>query len=71
MVKVCGRSLCVPLKIIFENTLATGIFPEANVTPVHSKNDKQKFKLPTYFASLNPSQDLKGLSLKDYVITLM
>ena len=47
MVKLCGEHLCVPLKIIFENILETGIFPdqwkEANVTPVHKKNDKQKF----------------------------
>ena len=45
MVKLCGEHLCVPLKIIFENILETGIFPdqwkEANVTPVHKKNDKQ------------------------------
>ena len=45
MVKLCGEGLCVPLKIIFENILETGIFPdqwkEANVTPVHKKNDKQ------------------------------
>ena len=37
--------MCVPLKIIFDNILETGIFPdqwkEANVTPVHKKNDKQ------------------------------
>ena len=45
MVQLCGQHLCVPLKIIFENILDTGIFPdqwkEANVTPVHKKNDKQ------------------------------
>ena len=45
MVKHCGKSLCIPLKIIFDNILETGIFPdqwkEANVTPVHKKNDKQ------------------------------
>ena len=45
MVKLCGQHLCVPLKIIFDNILETGIFPdqwkEANVTPVHKKNDKQ------------------------------
>ena len=44
MVKLCGPHLCVPLKIIFENIIRTGIFPdqwkEANVTPVHKKNDK-------------------------------
>ena len=35
----------MPLKIIFDNILETGIFPDqwkaANVTPVHKKNDKQ------------------------------
>ena len=35
----------MPLKIIFDNILRTGIFPdqwkEANVTPVHKKNDEQ------------------------------
>ena len=45
MLKLCGMHLCVPLKIIFDNILKTGIFPdqwkEANVTPVHKKNDKQ------------------------------
>ena len=45
MVKLCGQPLYLPLKIIFENILETGIFPdqwkEANVSPVHKKNDKQ------------------------------
>ena len=45
MVKLCGHNLSVPLKIIFENIIKSGIFPdqwkEANVTPVHKKNDKQ------------------------------
>ena len=45
MVQLCGQHLCEPLKIIFHNILKTGIFPdqwkEANVTPVHKKNDKQ------------------------------
>ena len=45
MIKLCGNDLSVPLKIIFDNILETGIFPDqwkaANVTPVHKKNDKQ------------------------------
>ena len=44
MVKLCGHHLYLPLKIIFDSILATGLFPdqwkEANVTPVHKKNDK-------------------------------
>ena len=47
MSKLCGEHLCVPLKIVFDSILETGIFPdqwkEANVTPVHKKNDKQTF----------------------------
>ena len=35
----------MPLKIIFDNILETGIIPDqwkgANVTPVHKKNNKQ------------------------------
>ena len=45
MIQLCGEHLCIPLKIIFQNILKTGIFPdrwkEANITPVHKKNDKQ------------------------------
>ena len=45
MLKLCGHHLGVPLKIIFDNILKTGIFPDqwkvANVTPVHKKKDKQ------------------------------
>ena len=45
MLKLCGEELSVALKIVFDNILETGIFPEqwkqANVTPVHKKNDKQ------------------------------
>ena len=41
MLKLCGHHLGVPLKIIFENILKTGTFPDqwkvANVTPVHKK----------------------------------
>ena len=45
MIQLCGERLCIPLKIIFQNILETGIFPdrwkEANITPVHKKKDKQ------------------------------
>ena len=41
MIKLCGQHLCVPLKIIFDNIIRTGVFPdqwkETNVTPVHKK----------------------------------
>ena len=45
MIELCGNHLATPLKLIFDNILATGIFPsqwrKANVTPSHKKNDKQ------------------------------
>ena len=41
LLKMCGDTLVVPIKIIFLNILRTGIFPaqwkQANVTPVHKK----------------------------------
>ncbi len=44
MIKVCDSALVLPLKLIFENCLSKGIFPEtwkcANVVPVHKKNEK-------------------------------
>ena len=43
-IKVCRQSLILPLKIIFENSLKKGKFPEiskkANVVPVHKKKTK-------------------------------
>ena len=45
MIKLCPNALCAPLKLIFNNILATGIYPDqwkmANVTPVHKKDNKQ------------------------------
>ena len=48
MLQLSGPYLYLPLKIIFTNIIETGIFlaqwKEANVTPVHKKNDKQLVK---------------------------
>ena len=48
MIQLCGNSLTVPLKMIFDNILRTGRFPtqwkRANVTPVHKKEDKHLIK---------------------------
>ena len=45
MLLLCGDSVALPLQIIFNNVLLTGIYPSiwklANVTPIHKKNDKQ------------------------------
>ena len=44
MIKMCDSSLIKPLKLIFQNCLRHGFFPEtwkrANVVPVHKKNEK-------------------------------
>ena len=48
MLKICDKSIVLPLKLIFVNILRTGTYPSlwklANVTPVHKKNDKQLTK---------------------------
>ena len=44
MIKLCDDALLLPPRLIFENCLSLGIFPEmwknANVVPVHKKNQK-------------------------------
>ena len=44
MIKICGESITVPLKIIFEQLLKEKKFPEvwekANIVPVHKKGQK-------------------------------
>ena len=48
MLKLCDKSICKPLSIIFKSCLTQGIFPsewkKANVVPIHKKNDKQCVK---------------------------
>ena len=44
MIKICNKSITIPLKIIFEGSLKNGAFPEirkrANAVPIHKKEDK-------------------------------
>ena len=48
MIKFCEESITIPLKIIFDESLKCGVFPEiwkkANVVPVHKKEDKTLVK---------------------------
>ena len=48
MIKLCGKSIAYPLKVIFEALLQDGTFPscwkKANVVPVHKKEDKSLLK---------------------------
>ena len=59
MIKICGESITVPLKIIFEQLLKEKKFPEvwekASIVPVHKKEDKNLIKTiaqSVYFQSL-------------------
>ena len=44
MINICSESVTIPLKIILEESLKKGIFPEiwkkANVVPIHKKKTK-------------------------------
>ena len=44
MIKLCGISICKPLRIIFQNCLRSGMFPsewkKANIVPTFEKGDK-------------------------------
>ena len=48
MLLLCDESVVLPLKIIFNNILKTGVYPDAwklaNVVPIHKKEDKQLIK---------------------------
>ena len=48
MTKICGKSICKPLQLIFNQCIDTGSFPlewrKANIVPVHKKGDKQCLK---------------------------
>ena len=48
MIELCGEGILLPLCIIFNNIIETGVFPDvwksANVTPVHKKASKQNFE---------------------------
>ena len=48
MLRLCDKSIVLPLKLIFFNILRTGTYPLlwklANVTPVYRKSDKQLVK---------------------------
>ena len=45
MIKICAGSIAHPLTLIFQNSLAAGIFAnnwkKANIVPIHKKSDKQ------------------------------
>ena len=48
MLKLCDKSICKPLSIIFKSCLMQGIFPsewkKASIVPIHKKSGKQCVK---------------------------
>ena len=48
MIKICSESVTIPLKITFQKSLKKEIFPEiwkeANVVPIHKKEDNNLIK---------------------------
>ena len=48
MLKICGKTICKPLKFIFRECLNTGLFllqwKKANLVPVYKNGDKQCLK---------------------------
>ena len=48
MIKICGKSLCKPLEMIFKSCIIKGDYPSewktANVVPVYKKSYKQSLK---------------------------
>ena len=48
MIKACGNSISLPLKLIFKSMINEGVFPEdwknSNVVPIHEKESKNLIK---------------------------
>ena len=74
MIELCEDSIALPLSIILNNIINTGIFPaiwkSANVTPVHKKESKQIVKnyRPNPFPFLQNT--LKGFCFQICITTL-
>ena len=45
MLKLCGKSICIPLELSFSECISNGTFPserkKGNVVPIHKKNDRR------------------------------
>ena len=48
MIKLCGKTTAIPLKVIFRSMLEGGVFPDdwkkSNVVPIHKKDSKNLIK---------------------------
>ena len=48
MIKLCGKTITIPLKLIFRSILEEGVFPDngdkSNVVPIHKRDSKNLIK---------------------------
>ena len=48
MSKICGKSICRPLELIFNECMSNGVFPlewkKGSVVPVHKKNNRPRLE---------------------------
>ena len=48
MIKACGNSISLPLKLVFNSMINEGVFPEdwknSNAVPIHKKESKNLIK---------------------------
>ena len=48
MIKLCGKSIAFPLKLLFQSSLEKGIFPvdwkKSNIVPAHKKENRNLIK---------------------------
>ena len=55
MLKICGISICIPLKKFFDRALLTGVFPfewkKDNSAPIHGNSNKHFVRLKIFFES--------------------
>ena len=62
MLLLCDDSIVLPLKLIFQNILLTGIFPDlwkcANITPIRKKGDKQLKNIQAYIITIYLQQTI-------------
>ena len=66
MLKICGKSICRPLELIFSECISNGVFPsewkKGNVVPIHKKNDRQQ----TFFSIVTHSIIAYHISLANF-----
>ena len=75
MIKLCGKTIAIPLKLIFRSILEEGVFPDDrkknNLVPTHKRGSKNLIKIIDISAfSLFSVKALKELYLIPCSITL-